>query len=1064
MHKEQSNLVNEHHAQIGGESNKCERILQTTLQQSLPRLSLPTFHGNFIDYLPFIDNFKSMVDRANISNSQNFFHLLSCVKEGAKEVIAGLLPSDENYDVALALLETRYNKPKLIIQAHIKNIFDLKPVTKSASSLREFTDNLNKNVSCLHNMKLTDSQIAGALFSYVVSNKLDSETKEKFKMSNPNEIPSIDNTVTFLQNRVQLLLDIHADNTLERNFQSRFNGAKVKVNVNNQNKRVVLLANEQKQIKCILCSGSHHLPDCSDFKQLSIEQRIKKVRELKTCKNCLKHPSKYNCKLYARCSHCKNFHHDLLHLSNASNESQGLSIINNDAPSNNVHAERNECNDRSSVSLTLLATAQVAVKNNQGETFNVRALLVSGSTNNLITKRLANKLNLKQDAIEVNVAGVNLNKIKLTNSVNISINSLCSNYSRTINCFIIEKITSLVPAISFNKQNLRIPPHIQLADSKFNEASEIDILIGASYFYEIIGNNRISMGRHLPILIESKFGYVLTGDMSPQVLSLNKTLPAFVHCCVGELTLNNNLSKLWELDNVRPKDQISLLSEEERNAKFILGETLEKIKTRIKEYENLKHMTKININPSELNKYYFLPHHPVLRADSITTKLRIVFDGSAKTTTGLSINDCQKNGPVVQNDLFSILIQFREHSVAIIADCEKLYRQILVSPEDRRYQTILWRDNLNEMVSAYSLNTVTYGCKSSSYLSTRCLKQLAEECKESNKSVSELINKSLYVDDLIYSGVDAVSVKNLMCETMKVFGSAGIPLRKFISNVPAALPKPGQINVEYFTINLKETETTKALRLQWVPQPDVLKYSFEFNAAQDTITKRFILSTIARVFDSIGLISPILVKGKILMQKLWQDKLGWDDPIIDESSKQYWESLLQDLHVTYDERDSEMKVTKQITVCQTDNDVFDTLVNRFSKLLRLQKVFAFILRISERAKNKEVRFNQVLTSEELETALLKLVKICHIRCFNNEIKDLMAGHNVSRSSKLKAFLDANEMLCVGGRIKNSDLNYDQIHPFVLSQRHALTLLIIKYYYAKNLHCGSDHLLSVIREK
>ncbi|KAF2894196.1 hypothetical protein ILUMI_11977 [Ignelater luminosus] len=248
----------------------------------------------------------------------------------------------------------------------------------------------------------------------------------------------------------------------------------------------------------------------------------------------------------------------------------------------------------------------------------------------------------------------------------------------------------------------------------------------------MIGNNRISMGRRLPMLIESRFGYVLTGDMSPQVLSLNKTLPAFVHCCVGELTLNNNLSKLWELDNVRPKDQISLLSEEERECEIHFRENVRKSKDGrfivkipfnekiqnigdsyssalnrflnlerrlskdkivrdqyvnfMKEYENLKHMTKININPSELNKYFFLPHHPVLRADSITTRLRVVFDGSAKATTDLSINDCQKNGPVVQHDFFSILIQFREHSVAIIADCEKQYRQILVSPKDRWYQ------------------------------------------------------------------------------------------------------------------------------------------------------------------------------------------------------------------------------------------------------------------------------------------------------------------------------------------------------------------------------------------
>ena len=88
------------------------------------------------------------------------------------------------------------------------------------------------------------------------------------------------------------------------------------------------------------------------------------------------------------------------------------------------------------------------------------------------------------------------------------------------------------------------------------------------------------------------------------------------------------------------------------------------------EYEKLGHMTEISSTSDEIE--YYLPHHPVMREESVTTKLRVVFDGSAKTTTNLSLNDVQLVGPVVQSDLFSILLRFRKHKFIAVADIEKI--------------------------------------------------------------------------------------------------------------------------------------------------------------------------------------------------------------------------------------------------------------------------------------------------------------------------------------------------------------------------------------------------------
>ena len=147
--------------------------------------------------------------------------------------------------------------------------------------------------------------------------------------------------------------------------------------------------------------------------------------------------------------------------------------------------------------------------------------------------------------------------------------------------------------------------------------------------------------------------------------------------------------------------------------------------TVIQKYLDLGHMTKITHNrPS--NNCYYLPHHGVIKESSNTTKLRVVFDGSAISTIGVSLNDTLHTGPKLQEDLVEILLRFRSHQYVLMGDIEKMYRQILIRPEDRKYQLILWH-NSNGEVETYQLNAVTFGLSAATYLALRCLKQLAEE-------------------------------------------------------------------------------------------------------------------------------------------------------------------------------------------------------------------------------------------------------------------------------------------------------------------------------------------------
>lgn len=104
-------------------------------------------------------------------------------------------------------------------------------------------------------------------------------------------------------------------------------------------------------------------------------------------------------------------------------------------------------------------------------------------------------------------------------------------------------------------------------------------------------------------------------------------------------------------------------------------------------------------------------------------------------------------GSTIQDKLFSHLIRFRSYKYVLTADVEKMYRQLLLHEDDRRYQRILWRRD--GRVETYQLNTLTFGVSSSPFLAIRTLLQLAEDERSTYPVASETIKNHMYVDDLL---------------------------------------------------------------------------------------------------------------------------------------------------------------------------------------------------------------------------------------------------------------------------------------------------------------------------
>ncbi|XP_037930865.1 uncharacterized protein LOC119665702 [Teleopsis dalmanni] len=291
------------------------------------------------------------------------------------------------------------------------------------------------------------------------------------------------------------------------------------------------------------------------------------------------------------------------------------------------------------------------------------------------------------------------------------------------------------------------------------------------------------------------------------------------------------------------------------------------------EYVSLGHMS--NIKAVDFSKpHYFIPHHCVLRPQSLTTKLRVVFDASAKTCSKYSLNDTLMVGPTIQQDLITTLMAFRLHKYALTADIAKMYRQFLMDKRDRWFQLVLWRDNPHADLQIFQLNTVTYGTSSAPFLAIRSLFHIADMHIHKFPIGASTLKTDLYVDDLLTGANTITELLNKKIEITNLLSKAGLQLAKWSSNCDKVVSSSD----ESFNIKSSADPITKALGMVWKPKSDLFCFQYEI-PTHDIHTKRSVLSTVAKIFDLLGLLSPIIVRCKILIQEIWIQNLSWDETL-----------------------------------------------------------------------------------------------------------------------------------------------------------------------------------------
>ena len=505
----------------------------------------------------------------------------------------------------------------------------------------------------------------------------------------------------------------------------------------------------------------------------------------------------------------------------------------------------------------------------------------------------------------------------------------------------------------------------------------VDILIGSDQYWHLV-SGKVERGENGPTAMETKLGWVLSGPlhgaMQNEQQRTNLVTTRVLKTAVNPVNITNesldgNMKKFWDIESldIRPRSVYEEFEEKitfENNRYEVhlpwkvphpplpdnydlsvkrLNNLLKRLNQDsevLKEYDSVikeelkKGIVEVVERPGEgeVGKTHYLPHHAVIRRVKTTTKLRVVYDASARSD-GPALNDCLYTGPPLVENIFDILLRFRASRVALTGDVEKAFLIVGITKEDRDVLRFLWVDDIQKRcleIVVLRFTRVVFGVCSSPFLLDATMKYHIERYKNEDPEFVDQFLRSIYVDDLSSGATDSDAAYELYLKSKLRLAEGGFNLRKFVSN-SSELTKRIQHNEASISIptTSKNTEHTpedltkkdvieedktyaksvlgtaeetpgveqKVLGVRWNFDND--RFVFDLReivslARNIDPTKRNVASVAAKFYDPMGFLSPNIIEFKMFFQELCKAKIGWEEPLEGEL-KRGWQTLVAGL-------------------------------------------------------------------------------------------------------------------------------------------------------------------------
>ncbi|XP_063391167.1 uncharacterized protein LOC134676697 [Cydia fagiglandana] len=861
--------------------------------------------------------------------------------------------------------------------------------TQSAAQLKVLLDTTSE---CLHNIQNLNVSVDSwdPLVIFLLVQKLDPETHKDWEehayKSDSEPLPKWNDFKEFLEAKFRTL-ELLTNNTKE-----------VKSNKERSTCHVATPTFENRN--CVMCKESHTLCHCKEFTKMEPTERSEYVKNNNLCYNCLvPGHSASKCRVPVSCRICHRRHHSLLHQLKQTEPVAPTSPSQPLASSLHVVEDIEEVQANTVIALhlntrqnsALLATAVVEARSNQGHIIPLRALIDQGSEESFISEKAAQLLKLDRQHVRGSITGLGPMKTEINHVCELQIKSQWDKtFILPVKAYVMSKqLTKKLPKKHIVQQPWPHLQGLQLADPNYNNSGPIDLLLGVRVYARILQADLVKGPPGTPCAQRTDLGWILFGESDST--SQEDSYLVMHH----QVDIEDTLKSLWEID---PDTKRKYTKEEQlceeiyektvtrnqegryivklpfktENPKVLDGNTKEiatkrfmQLERRFKRSPNLKteytkgindyleegHLEEVPEREKE-DKAVYLPHHAVIRDDKETTRTRIVFDASCKGSNNVSLNDELMVGPQLQDDLRNLLMRWRLKRVCFVADVQKMYRQILVTKEDANYQRILWRQDESEELKEYRMLRVTFGTAPAPYLAVKTLQKIAidEEEKQLGKQTNnhdevaiKTIKEDFYMDDMLSGAATVEEAIAIAKEVTRILKQGGFQLMKWSSN-----------NIEFMKsidedkrsanaqIELNLDGTIKALGIVWNLGADQFQYNLSLSSMPKTTTKRGILSDVQKLFDPLGWIAPSTVMAKMLMQRLWLEKVSWDECVSPELEEE-WKQIRDDF-----ENVKDIKMDRWLGT--TDSEEEKIQIHGFSDAS--MRAYAAVVYIRVESKNK----------------------------------------------------------------------------------------------------------------
>ena len=916
----------------------------------LEKMRLPVFDGDIRNYPRFRSDFKKFI-QPETTVDQSAFVLRRSLGEKPLQVIGAI---DDDISEIWKRLDERYGDPIKMADSIMRDFEKIRPVKDGDDKrLVELVDNVERSYNDLTKVGM-EREISNTRVVGDIERRLPPIVRREWSRSlydDKSEVDRSDRFPALLQFLIKEKKSVEYELSEIRSL-THSNSPRATVNATDVKERSETTRRDVFK-KCLIHDdGKHATPECRVFMGKSAQERAQLIKEKGACYCCLNRGHRVSdCRKRRKCGvmNCTRAHHPILHCDYQGAEQTPTSTVNNHTVAS---SRSNEA--------CLLQLMKIKV----GPT-HMNVLWDGCATSSLVTNTAAKTAGLRGAPIKVSitkVGGVTEEIDSFRYSVPLTDRQ---GYVVHILAYGIDRITADIEDI--NTQSV-VGLFMGVGREQIERPrGQVDLLIGFEYAgYHPI---RLQAVDHL-LVLENRFGRCL-GGTHPAIKERTRRIlaaTAMIHhvatcsledfmklesmgveckprcgncrcgkCPIGskdytlkeerELALiDQNLTfhgSHWEAAYPWIKDPANL--SDNRRVAFAtlkaLERRLERDPTKAKVYDaQMKDMidrgVAREIPKEEMASYkgpiHYIAHHEVLKPDSKSTPVRIVFNSSANYK-GHILNDYWAKGPDMMNSLLGVLLRFRENEVALVGDIRKMYHSIFTTLKDQHCHRFLWRGmRTNEDPKTYCMKVVNMGDRPSATIATVALKKTAELGKDQFPKAASTIQQNVYVDDILESVQTLDKARTHAREIDQLIKPGNFILKKWVFSGEGLDTDdeewPGKESSE------------KVLGISWNPKRDVFHFITRINFSQkkkklrqgpdlrgdqipseipSVLTKRMCLSQVNGIYDPLGLVAPFTIKAKILLRKMWGIKLGWDDPIPDDMKRE-WIQFFKELYEVAD--------------------------------------------------------------------------------------------------------------------------------------------------------------------